>query len=70
MWYFKHHARRIIRNSMKPISPDVAKKWLIRVRVMYFTLAVSCFSFAYYNYTKNKEVLDPIKGEYILMKHL
>lgn len=55
---------------MKPISPDVAKKWLIRVRVMYFTLAVSCFSFAYYNYTKNKEVLDPIKGEYILMKHL
>ena len=64
MWYLRHHARRIIRNVMKPIPEDVARKWFLRLRIMYVASGFAAFSYTYYIYQQNREYIDPVKGEF------
>ncbi len=63
MWYLRHHARRIIRNTMKPMEPEFARKWLLRMRVAYVGLGMLALGVAYRSYQQNKEVLDPLRSK-------
>lgn len=63
MWYLRHHARRIIRNTMKPMDPEYAQKWLLRMRIAYVGFGIAAFGIAYHSYQTNKDVLEPIKSK-------